>query len=676
MQLMVHVPSDSKPFQVKATFDPQGDQRKAIEFLTSGIQQNHRHQTLLGVTGSGKTFTMAKVIEASQRPTLVIAHNKTLAAQLYREFKRFLPDNAVHYFVSYYDYYQPEAYIATSDTFIEKDASINDELDRMRHAATKALFERKDVVIIASVSCIYGLGSPTEYSGLLIKLFKSMPISRRRLLERLVELQYVRNDTVLIRGKFRVRGDTVEILGAGEDDALRVEFFGDHIEGLSRIDPLRSKVLETLNSAVVYPATHYVTRSTHLPAILRNIRDELHVRLNELKDDGKLLETQRLMERTEFDLEMLELTGHCSGIENYSRHLTGRSQGEAPPTLLDYLPRDAVVFIDESHVTIPQLKAMYRGDHSRKTVLVKHGFRLPSALDNRPLTFQEFNERVPSVVFVSATPSSYEYDKSGDRIVEQLIRPTGLTDPEVEIRPATGQVDDLYEEIKSRADRNERVLVTTLTKKMAEDLCDYYRETGLRVCYLHSEVDTLNRVKIIRDLRMGKYDVLIGVNLLREGLDLPEVSLVAILDADQEGFLRSTTSMVQTIGRCARHVDGRAILYADKVTRSMQAALSETDRRRQIQEEFNLKWDITPVSIEKSIDADVFAISSADYVTVPTGNVKDPLSWSFEEYDRTIATLEKEMLECAAELKFEEAALIRDEIKSIRKARELDKRVE
>ncbi|MBN1356466.1 excinuclease ABC subunit UvrB [bacterium] len=657
--------SQTDQFRVVSRFQPRGDQEKAISFLSDGIRRNLPYQTLLGVTGSGKTFTMVKIIEACQRPSLVIAHNKTLAAQLFREFKRFLPDNAVHYFVSYYDYYQPEAYIPSSDLYIEKDASINDELDRMRHAATQALIGRSDVVIVASVSCIYGLGSPSDYTGLLIKLTRNMKISRRRLLERLVDLQYSRNDTVLARGKFRVRGDTVEIFGIGDDDALRVEFFGDEIDGLSRIDPLRGQIIRKIPSTVVFPATHYVTLPDRMPDVLTNIRRELDERLGELDSQGKLLERQRLKERTEFDLEMLELTGYCTGIENYSRHLTGRAPGEAPPTLLDYLPVSAIVFIDESHVTIPQLKAMYRGDHSRKRVLVEHGFRLPSAVDNRPLTFDEFSERVPSVVFVSATPTGYEIEMSRDRIAEQLLRPTGLTDPEVEIRPAQGQIDDLYEEIRKRVDRKERVLVTTLTKKMAEDLTDYYRETGLKVCYLHSEIDTLERVKIIRQLRLGVFDVLIGVNLLREGLDLPEVSLVAILDADQEGFLRSTTSLVQTIGRCARHIDGRAILYADTVTGSIRSAVEETSRRREIQEDHNRRMGITPESIESRIDDDAFAISESDYVTVSIE--PDPSNWTPEEYDREISRLEKEMFECAAGLKYEEAARIRDRIREIRR---------
>ena len=656
----------SKLFKITSEFEPMGDQKKAIDFLTEGVIRNEPHQTLLGVTGSGKTFTMAKIIETCQRPSLIIAHNKTLAAQLYREFKWFFPNNSVHYFVSYYDYYQPEAYLPTTDTYIEKDSSINEELDRFRHAATKALFERRDTIIISSVSCIFGLGAPVEYLNQMFKISIGMKINRRRIMEKLVDLQYSRNDSVLIRGKFRVRGDTLEIYGAGDEDALRIELFGDEIDSLAKIDPLRGKVIEKLEVASIFPATHYVTSPNRMPTILSNIRKELTLRLKRLEEENKLLERQRLAERTEYDLEMLELTGFCSGIENYSRHLTGRIEGEPPPVLLDYYPEDFLLFIDESHATIPQLNAMYRGDRSRKQTLVEHGFRLPSALDNRPLKFEEFQKITPRVIYVSATPSRYEYSQSQVRVVEQLIRPTGLLDPEVEVRPAMGQVDDLYNEIMIRAQKNERTLVTTLTKKMAEDLTDYFQETGLKVGYLHSEVDTLDRIKIIRDLRTGKYDALIGINLLREGLDLPEVTLVAILDADQEGFLRSITSLVQTIGRCARNINGKAIMYADRITESMKNAISETNRRRQIQFEFNQKMGITPQSIQKQMSKDAFEHINSDYSSVPIQQINDPKSWTEDEFIHQIADLEREMYTQAKELKFEEAAQIRDKIKEIR----------
>nr|HPQ40666.1 excinuclease ABC subunit UvrB [bacterium] len=647
-------------------YEPCGDQPKAIRYLSEGIQSKEKHQTLLGVTGSGKTFTMAKVLETVQRPGLIIAHNKTLAAQLYREFKQFFPDNAVHYFVSYYDYYQPEAYIATTDTYIEKDASINDELDRMRHAATRALYERKDVIIVASVSCIYGLGEPEDYSGLALNLATGDMISRRQFLEKLVSIQFERNDAVLTRGKFRVRGDVVEVFGVGDDEAVRIEFWGDDIEALSRIDPLRNTVIEKIDRVRIFPATHYVTMADRWPEILRGIRSEMEERIRVLTEDNRLLERQRLMQRTQFDLEMLELTGYCSGIENYSRHLTGRSPGEPPPTLLDYLPEGAVVFIDESHVTIPQLRAMYRGDRSRKENLVHHGFRLPSALDNRPLRFEEFTDRVPQTVYVSATPAEYEITMSGDRITEQLIRPTGLTDPEVLVRPAHGQVDDLYEEVGVRVKRNERVLVTTLTKKMAESLTEYYVELGIKARYLHSDITTLERIKIIRELRNGAFDCLVGVNLLREGLDLPEVSLVAILDADQEGFLRSTTSLIQTIGRCARHINGQVILYGDKMTNSMRSALDETNRRRTLQTEYNEQHGITPQSIQSRWDDTAFALSESDYHTVPAGSEADIGNLTVDELERRILELEEEMLRCAKELKFEKAAQLRDQIADLR----------
>lgn len=656
----------TQKLKMETPFQPQGDQPKAIEYLVNGITENHAHQTLLGVTGSGKTFTMAKVLEKVQQPGLIIAHNKTLAAQLYREFKHFFPNNAVHYFVSYYDYYQPEAYLAATDTFIEKDSSINQELDRMRHGATRALYERRDVIIIASVSCIYGLGEPADYAGLALSIETGLLMSRRQFLEKLISLQFERNDAVLTRGKFRVRGDVVEVYGVGDDDAIRVEFWGDEIESLCRIDPLRNTVLQRIDRARIFPATHYVTYGDRWPKITENIRQELETRIHVFEADNRLLEKQRITQRTQFDLEMLELTGYCSGIENYSRHLTFRDPGAAPPTLLDYLPEGTVVFIDESHVTIPQLRAMYRGDRSRKENLVHYGFRLPSALDNRPLRFEEFTERVKQVVYVSATPSDYEFEMSQDRIVEQLIRPTGLLDPEVVIRPAYGQVDDLYDEIKQRVERDERVLVTTLTKKMAESLSEYYVELGLRVRYLHSDISTLERIKIIRELRMGKFHCLVGVNLLREGLDLPEVSLVAILDADQEGFLRSTTSLIQTIGRCARHQKGLVILYADKKTRSINNAVTETNRRRTLQHEYNVSHGIEPESIQKSIESDAFKISESDYMKIPRGKGSDPATMSVEELERRLFELEEEMLKCAKELKFEKAAEIRDQIAELR----------
>ncbi len=654
-------------FKMVTDLEPCGDQPKAIRYLCEGLMQNEAHQTLLGVTGSGKTFTMARIIQTVQKPALIIAHNKTLAAQLYREFKGLFPDNAVHYFVSYYDYYQPEAYIASTDTYIEKDAAINSELDRMRHAATRALFERKDIIIVASVSCIYGLGEPEDYSGLAFTVQKGQILSRRKLLEKLIELHFERNDTVLIRGKFRVRGDIVEVFGVGDDDAIRIELFGDEIEKILRIDPLRNSVIEKLDRVRIFPSTHYVTSTSRWPRIFTDIRAELAEQATLLEAENRLLERQRLLQRTQFDLEMLELTGYCSGIENYSRYLTGRQSGEPPPTLLDYLPDDAILFIDESHATLPQLRAMYRGDRARKDNLVFHGFRLPSARDNRPLTFEEFSARIHRCIYVSATPSDYEINLSGERVVEQLIRPTGLLDPLIHIRPAHGQVDDLYDEIKKRADRNERTLVTTLTKKMSENLTDYFVELGLKVRYLHSDITTLDRIKIIRELRMGLFDALIGVNLLREGLDLPEVSLVAILDADQEGFLRSTNSLIQTIGRCARHADGQVILYADKITNSIRAAVDETRRRRQLQTDYNAQHGITPQSIIKRVEMSDFGSSQSDYYVVPTGLESDPQSLSIAEIEFKILSIEKEMHACAKDLKFEKAATLRDQILELRK---------
>lgn len=653
-------------FKMNSSFLARGDQAKAIEFLSAGVKSGKAHQLLVGVTGSGKTYTMAKVIEACNRPSIVIAHNKTLAAQLFREFRHFFPSNHVEYFVSYYDYYQPEAYIPSTDTYIEKDSSINEDLDRMRHSATQALMEYRDAIIIASVSCIYGLGAPADYAGMLIKLCCGLKISRMRVLERLVELQYTRNDIYLARGKFRVRGDTLEVFGVSEHDAYRVEFFGDEIDRITRIDPLRGSVLQELSQITIFPATHYVTPPERMPIILESIREELNAQIKDLDGKSKLLERQRLIERTEYDLEMLELTNYCSGIENYSRHLTGRAPGEPPPTLIDYLPDDALVFIDESHVTLPQLQAMYRGDYSRKRVLVDFGFRLPSAVDNRPLKFEEFQSAVKRVIYVSATPSKFEYRMAENQVVEQITRPTGLLDPEVEIRGAKHQVDDLYGEIKARAQKHQRTLITTLTKKLAEDLAEYYLEAGLKVVYLHSDVATLDRIQIIRDLRSGKYDALIGVNLLREGLDLPEVSLVAIMDADKEGFLRSMTSLIQTIGRCARHIEGKAILYADSITQSMQFAIDETDRRRKVQSAYNESMGITPKSVEKDLDLDFYEISNTDGIST-ADMADDPQTWSFDDALLRIAGHEKEMHRFAAELKFEEAAQIRDKIRWIQK---------
>jgi len=590
-----------RAFKLISEFQPTGDQPQAIEKLSREVLEGTKHQVLLGVTGSGKTFTMANVIERVQRPTLVISHNKTLAAQLYGEFKDLFPDNAVEFFVSYYDYYQPEAYIPSTDTYIEKDTSINDEIDKMRHSATRSLLDRNDVIIVASVSCIYGLGSPEAYHGLLLFLERGATVPREIILNKLVEIQYERNDIDFHRGTFRVRGDIVEVFPAYEDRAIRIELFGDEVEAISEIDPLRGKVTERLDKIAIYPGSHYVTTQERMRSAIENIRIELTERAGELRSQGKLLEVQRLEQRTRFDLEMLQELGYCPGIENYSRHLTGRRPGEPPPTLLDYFPKDLLLILDESHVTVPQLVGMYRGDRSRKETLVEYGFRLPSALDNRPLNFPEFEERIHQAIYVSATPADYELQEAGDEVVEQIIRPTGLIDPDIMVKGATNQVDDLLEEIRKRVEKGERVLVTTMTKRMAEDLAEYYADLGLLVKYLHSEIDTLERVEIIRDLRLGKFDVLIGVNLLREGLDIPEVSLVAILDADKEGFLRSTKSLIQTCGRAARNVSGSVIMYGDQITRSMEIALEETRRRRRIQEEFNRTHDITPTSIKKSI---------------------------------------------------------------------------
>ena len=661
----------SSEFRISTPFSPRGDQAEAIDALARGLEDGEKHQVLLGVTGSGKTFTMAKVIERLQRSTLVLAHNKTLAAQLYREFKTFFPENAVEYFVSYYDYYQPEAYIAATDTYIEKDALINDEIDRLRHSATRSLFERRDCIIVASVSCIYGLGSPEAYYGMLLFLEKGQRIKRDEILRRLVEMQFARHEYALERGFFRVRGDVIEIYPTYEDYAIRIEMFGDEIDAIAQIDPLTGRIVKPHDRLPIYPKSHYVQPRAQLLAAIDTIKAELAEVRGRFEAEGKLLEAQRLHQRTSFDLEMMKELGFCRGIENYSRHLTGRLPGEPPPTLLDYLPRDWLLFVDESHATIPQVRGMYFGDRSRKENLVKYGFRLPSALDNRPLDFREFEHRLNQVVYVSATPGPYELTKSGGVVVEQITRPTGLTDPEVEIRPVAGQVDSLMEEIRACAERNERVLVTTLTKRMAEDLAEYCTEMGLRVRYLHSEVETLERIKILRALRAGEFDALIGINLLREGLDLPEVSLVAIVDADKEGFLRSTTSLIQTMGRAARHLRGRAILFADRVTGSMQAAIDETSRRRAAQERYNAEHGITPQSIVKPLDAELLRIYEGDYYELPPAAEEEARFASAAELEREIETLQEQMREAARRFEFERAASLRDRVNKLRKM-ELD----
>jgi excinuclease ABC subunit B len=653
-------------FRLTVNYRPRGDQENAIGELTRGLREGEQHQVLLGVTGSGKTFTMAKVIEETNRPSLILAHNKTLAAQLYHEFKSFFPDNAVEYFVSYYDYYQPEAYIPASDVYIEKDATVNDELDKLRLAATRSLFERRDCVIVASVSCIYGLGSPEAYYGMLLMLEKGQKMSREQIVSRLVEILYERNDTDFKRGTFRVRGDVIEVFPTYEDDAYRIELWGDEVETLSQIDPLLGQVKQTYHRLPIYPKTHYVMTPEARESAMQSIRNELEWWHPELLKQGKHIEAQRLWQRTLFDLEMIKEIGYCHGIENYSRHFSGRLPGQAPPTLLDYLPHDSVIFIDESHQTVPQLHGMYHGDRSRKETLVAHGFRMPSALDNRPLTFEEFEHRVNQLVYVSATPGPYELTKSAGVVVEQIIRPTGLLDPTVEIRPVKGQVDDLLGEIRKRVEANQRVLVTTLTKRMAEDLAEYYSEVGVRCRYLHSEVSTLDRIKILRDLRRGEFDVLIGINLLREGLDLPEVSLVAILDADKEGFLRSQGALIQTIGRAARHVEGHAILYADVMTQSMRHALDETARRRQTQSEYNERNHITPQSIVKPIDMSLVAVAEGDYVTVPLEADEETENLSPEQRVRFIGELEERMREAARKFEFEKAAQLRDRVKALK----------
>ncbi|MFB0505371.1 MAG: excinuclease ABC subunit UvrB [Thermodesulfobacteriota bacterium] len=658
-----------KAFKLVAEFQPTGDQPQAIEKLSTGVLEGKKHQVLLGVTGSGKTFTMANVIERVQKPTLVISHNKTLAAQLYGEFKDLFPENAVEFFVSYYDYYQPEAYIPSTDTYIEKDTSINDEIDKMRHSATRSLLDRNDVIIVASVSCIYGLGSPEAYHGLLLFLERGATVPREKILNKLVEIQYERNDIDFHRGTFRVRGDVVEVFPAYEENrAIRIELFGDEVEAISEIDPLRGKVAESLDKIAIYPGSHYVTTQERMQSAIENIHIELAERLEELRSQDKLLEAQRLEQRTRFDLEMLQELGYCPGIENYSRHLTGRRPGEPPPNLLDYFPGDFLLIIDESHVSIPQLVGMYRGDRSRKETLVEYGFRLPSALDNRPLNFPEFEDRIHQVMYVSATPGNYELEQARGEVVEQIIRPTGLIDPDITVKGARNQVDDLLEEVRKRVEKGERVLVTTLTKRMAEDLTEYYADLGVRVKYLHSEIDTLERVEIIRDLRLGKFDVLIGVNLLREGLDIPEVSLVAILDADKEGFLRSTKSLIQTCGRAARNVSGKVIMYGDLITQSMGMALEETRRRRKIQEEFNRAHKITPTSIRKSIKNILTSICEADYYTVPLVAETRAEYIPLKEIPKVVKKLKREMREAAQELDFERAALLRDQIREIQEA--------
>ena len=659
-------------FVLKTDFDPAGDQVQAIERLVEGVDGGVAFQTLLGVTGSGKTFTMAKVVEATNRPTLVLSHNKTLAAQLYQEFRAFFPDNAVEYFVSYYDYYQPEAYVPTSDTYIEKETSINEEIDRMRLSATRSLFERRDVLIVASVSCIYGLGSPEAYFGMLQLFEKDVEEPLDDILKQLAKMQYERTHLDLAPGSFRLRGDSLEIYPPSDDAAVRISFWGDQVESIERIDPVRGKAIEELDRLPVYPRTHYVTPRSQLLKAIDSIRAELDPRLAELDEAGKLLEAQRLGQRTNFDLEMLTELGYCSGIENYSRHLTGRSPGEPPPTLLDYFPHDFLCIIDESHVTVPQVGGMFHGDRSRKQTLVDFGFRLPSALDNRPLTFEEFEERIHQVVFVSATPGPYELGHTEGEVVEQLIRPTGLLDPEVEVRPATHQVDELLAEIRTVVARGERVLVTTLTKRMAEDLSSYLAEVDVRVRYLHSEINTLERSAILADLRKGEFDVLVGINLLREGLDLPEVSLVAILDADQEGFLRSETSLIQTIGRAARNVEGKAILFADKETGSMQRALSETSRRRAKQAIYNTEHGIEPKSIIKDVASPLLAMSELDYYgpgsgPLRVGDGESDIPDDAVSLNKLITELEKRMRTAAKALEFEEAARLRDRLKDLRR---------
>ena len=659
------MPSLYDRFALVSEFSLAGDQARAIGELVDGLERGDTHQVLLGVTGSGKTFTMAQTIARVQRPTLVMVHNKTLAAQLFQEFRRFFPDNAVEYFVSYYDYYQPEAYVPATDSYIEKEATINDEIDRMRLSATRSIFERRDVIIVASVSCIYGLGSPEAYYGMLLPLERGQRISRDQVLRKLVEIQYERNDREFGRGTFRVRGDIVEVYPSYEEQGLRIELFGDEVDGLVSFDPITGKATRRHDKIAVYPKSHFVAPRERTRRAVETIKDELAWYRSKLESEGRLLEAQRIHQRTMFDLEMIREIGYCHGIENYARHLTGRAPGEPPPTLLDYLPDDALIIVDESHQTVPQIRGMYHGDRSRKEVLVAYGFRLPSALDNRPLNFDEWEARVGQVIFVSATPGPYELSKSQGVVVEQIIRPTGLIDPPIDVRPVKGQVDDLLGEIRLRVGRRERVLVTTLTKRMAEDLTQYYQELGVRVRYLHSDIETLERVQILRDLRRGDFDVLVGINLLREGLDLPEVSLVAILDADKEGFLRSGGSLIQTSGRAARNVNGRVIMYADTVTDSMRTAISETGRRRVLQQAYNEEHGITPQSIVKAIDNVMSSVYERDYLTPAVGEGADSFRTQ-AELDAHVAGLQEDMRAAAANLDFEKAAAIRDEVKRLR----------
>ena len=661
------MPSTYDRFNLVSDFEPRGDQERAVGELLDGLRREDRHQVLLGVTGSGKTFTMAQVVAAVNRPTLVMAHNKTLAAQLHQEFRRFFPDNAVEYFVSYYDYYQPEAYMPATDSYIEKEATINDEIDRLRLSATRALFERRDVLIVASVSCIYGLGSPEAYYGMLLALERGQRIERDAILRKLVEIQYERNDHDFARGVFRVRGDIIEVYPSYDEQAVRIELFGDEVDELLSFDPLTGRAHQRHDRLAVYPKSHFVMPREHTEQAIDGIKAELAGRCAALEGLGKRFEAQRLHERTMFDLEMMKEIGYCHGIENYSRHLSGRAAGEPPPTLLDYLPDDALTIVDESHQTVPQVRGMYHGDRARKDVLVEYGFRLPSAVDNRPLTFDEWQERVGQVVFVSATPGPYELERSGGVVVEQIIRPTGLVDPAVDVRPVKGQVDDLLHEIRLRAERRERVLVTTLTKRMAEDLTQFYQELGVRVRYLHSDVETLERVEILRDLRRGAFDVLIGINLLREGLDLPEVSLVAILDADKEGFLRSAGSLIQTAGRAARNVNGRVVMYADTETDSMRAALAEMARRRERQEAWNREHGITPASVSKAIDGVPSGVCERGRAAVPAAEPSAPAFRTQAELDERIAALQAEMRAAAANLDFERAAALRDQARALRK---------
>ena len=646
-------------FKLHSNFEPTGDQPQAIEYLSKGIEEGKKYQTLLGVTGSGKTFTMANIIQKVQKPTLILAHNKTLAGQLYSEFKEFFPENAVEYFVSYYDYYQPEAYIPQTDTYIEKDSAVNEEIDKLRHSATAALFERKDVIIVASVSCIYGLGDPDDYSGLTISLRPGMKLERDVLLKTLIERQYDRNEIDFKRGKFRVRGDTVEVYPSNENEkAIRIEFFGDEIEKISEINPLTGHRIGIRNHVLIFPNSHYATSREKMQKAVKTIEIELAERVKELKEQNKLVEAQRIEQRTNFDIEMMLETGFCQGIENYSRHISGRAPGSAPYTLMDYFPKDFLLMIDESHATVPQVRAMYNGDRARKESLVEYGFRLPSAFDNRPLKFEEWEQRINQVVFVSATPAEYELEHSKDRVVEQIIRPTGLLDPKIDVKPVENQIDDLIEQINITVEKGERVLVTTLTKKMAEDLTAYLKNINIKVTYMHSDIDTLERLKILKELREGKYDVLVGINLLREGLDLPEVSLVAILDADKEGFLRSERSLIQTIGRAARNVEGRVIMYADSLTQAMEKAISETNRRRKIQMEYNKEHGITPQSIKKKIRDDIKAtIVEDEKAKYDIGENKS--------IDDVIDELTTQMLKHAEKMEFEEAASLRDEIKRL-----------